>query len=351
MEKEIKKSVYPGIDIGKFACAFLILFYHFFSEHGSLPGLLEEALSLYAVAVALFMTISGFLLYNKLEGIDSREERWSIVKKQVLRIYRIYLLWSIPYLLYTIFCWDWNSISVSFIIWEVQRWVFSSTFYTIWFMPMLAIGTMLTFWLTEKLPNVIVTALGVLCWMIGSLSLTYQFIGNQIPGFARFVEFENLWLGGARGWLFYAFPLILVGKYMVSYKDKTKPLPMACSSCCFTLAMLAEALLIRKISGGHTGIDLTFMMIPTVFSILGFLISICLLNGKYAKWMRNMSTLIFMSQRLFLTVLPGIFPALFNTYITVNPFMCFVVMCGGTILFSLLVMQISKSEYYIRLLY
>ena len=92
MEKEIKKSVYPGIDIGKFACAFLILFYHFFSEHGSLPGLLEEALSLYAVAVALFMTISGFLLYNKLEGIDSREERWSIVKKQVLRIYRIYLL-------------------------------------------------------------------------------------------------------------------------------------------------------------------------------------------------------------------------------------------------------------------
>ena len=128
MEKKITKSVYPGIDIGKLICAFLILFYHYFSEHGSLPGLLGEVLSLYAVAVALFMTISGFLLYNKLEGIDSREERWSIVKKQVLRIYRIYLLWSIPYLLYTIFRWDWNSISVSFIIWEVQRWFFSSTF-------------------------------------------------------------------------------------------------------------------------------------------------------------------------------------------------------------------------------
>lgn len=351
MEKKITKSVYPGIDIGKLICAFLILFYHYFSEHGSLPGLLGEVLSLYAVAVALFMTISGFLLYNKLEGIDSREERWSIVKKQVLRIYRIYLLWSIPYLLYTVFRWDWNSISVSFIIWEVQRWFFSSTFYTIWFMPMLAIGTLITFWLTEKLPHVIVTILGVLCWVIGSLSLTYQFIGNQIPGFICFVEFENLWLGGARGWIFYAFPLILVGKYMVTCKDKMKPLPMACSLCSFTLAMLAEALLLRKISGGHTGIDLTFMMIPTVFSILGFLISIRLPNGKYAKWMRNMSTLIFMSQRLFLTVLPGIFPALFNTYITVNPFMCFAVMCGGTVLFSLLVMQISKSEHYIRLLY
>ena len=72
-----KKITYPGIDIGKFLCAFLILFYHYFSEHGSLPGLLGEALSLYAVAVALFMTISGFLLYNKLEEnpADGHKER------------------------------------------------------------------------------------------------------------------------------------------------------------------------------------------------------------------------------------------------------------------------------------
>ena len=337
MGSRITKSVYPGIDIGKFLCAFLILFYHYFSEHGSLPGLLGEALSLYAVAVALFMTISGFLLYNKLEGIDNKEARWSIVKKQVCRIYRIYLLWSIPYLIFTIWHWDWSSISVSYIIWEVQRWVFNSTFYT--------------FWLTERLPNAAVNALGILCYMIGALSLTYQFIGYQLPGFARFVEFENLWIGGARGWLFYAFPLILVGRYLVAHKDKMNPLPMACLSCCCTLVMLAEALLIRKISGGHTGIDLTIMMIPTVFCILSFLISLRLPVGRYCAWMRKMSTLIFMTQRLFLTVLPEIFPFLFNTCIAVNPFMCFAAMCGGTVLCSLLILQISKSNYCIRLLY
>lgn len=60
MENKSTKCMYLGLDVGKFLCAFLILFYHYFSEHGSLPGLLGEALSLYAVAVALFMTISGF---------------------------------------------------------------------------------------------------------------------------------------------------------------------------------------------------------------------------------------------------------------------------------------------------
>ena len=350
MGSRITKSVYPGIDIGKFLCAFLILFYHYFSEHGSLPGLLGEALSLYAVAVALFMTISGFLLYNKLEGIDNKEARWSIVKKQVCRIYRIYLLWSIPYLIFTIWYWDWSSISVSYIIWEVQRWVFNSTFYTIWFMSMLAIGTLLTFWLTERLPNAAVNALGILCYMIGSLSLTYQFIGYQLPGFARFVEFENLWIGGARGWLFYAFPLILVGRYLVAHKDKMNPLPMACLSCCCTLVMLAEALLIRKISGGHTGIDLTIMMIPTVFCILGFLISIRLPNGEYARWMRNMSTLIFMSQRLFLTVLPQCFPVEFF-FVFMNKYIGATAIILVTVLFSSFVIQISKKKAFFLKLY
>lgn len=268
MENKITKSVYPGIDIGKFFCAFLILFYHYFSEHGSLPGLLEEALSLYAVAVALFMVISGFLLYNKLEGIYNREERWSIVKKQVLRIYRIYLLWSIPYLLFTILRWDWNSISAGFVLWKIQGWVFQSTFFTIWFMPMLAIGTLLTFWLTEKLPNAAVN-------------------------------------------------------------------------------VLAEALLIRKISGGHTGIDLTIMMIPTVFCILGFLISIRLPDGKYARWMRNMSILIFMSQRLFLTVLPQCFPVVFF-FVFMNKYIGATAIILVTVLFSSLVIQISKKKAFFK---
>ena len=144
MEKQNKK-IYPGLDIGKFLCAFLILFYHYFSEHGPLPGILNEVLSLYAVAVALFMAISGFLIFDKLSDIKETKERWKIVKHQVARIYSIYLIWSVPYLIFTISRWDYNSISLSFIFDNVQKWIFNSTFYTIWFMPMLAIGLVLTF--------------------------------------------------------------------------------------------------------------------------------------------------------------------------------------------------------------
>ena len=306
-----RKKIYAGLDVGKFACAFFILFYHYFSEHGPLPEILDEMLSLYAVAVALFMTISGFLLFDKLETVDDGKGRWEIVKKQAIRIYRIYLIWSIPYLIFNISRWDWNTISLEFIFWQIQGWIFKSTFYTIWFMPVLAIGLILTFWITEKFSKEIAVLLAIICWIIGALLSTYNFIGIKIPNFTTFSIFADTWMGGARGWTFYAFPLLMVGRFMVKVKNHMRPMQMVLLSCICMLVLLGEALLLRFLAGGHTGIDLAMMMIPTVFCVLGFLISIPLpKNGPYV-WMRKMSTLVFMSQRIFLTVLPAMFPAVF----------------------------------------
>lgn len=349
MEKQNKK-IYPGLDIGKFLCAFLILFYHYFSEHGPLPGVLNEVLSLYAVAVALFMAISGFLIFDKLSVIKETKERWKIVKHQVVRIYSIYLIWSFPYLIFTISRWDYNSISWSFIFDNVQKWIFNSTFYTIWFMPMLAIGLVLTFWLTEKLPPLIVNILAFICYAFGALLLTYNFVGECLKGYDIFSGFAAMWLGGARGWLFYAFPLIMLGRYAVKCKERFKAAPTLVLSIISLLMMLGEALILRKISGSHTGIDLTVMMIPTVFFIVGFLISVSIPSGKYCIWMRNMSTLIFMSQRLFLTVLPVLLPTMFvkifsNTYIGA------VVVIGLTFIFSKLIIVLSKRCLFLKRLF
>lgn len=332
------KIVYSGLDVGKFLCAFLILFYHYFSEWASLPTILNEALSLYAVAVALFMAISGFLIYNKLESIEEKSERWACVKKQVLRILRVYLLWSIPYILFTIYNWNWEDITVEFVLGQIRGWVFNSTFYTIWFMPSLAIGLLFTFWITEKMPERVVHVFAAAMYIIGSLMLTYSFLGDRIPYFTDFAKFADMWLGGARGWLFFAFPLIMVGRAMVKKVTKINWMPMMFLSVVFTVGIIIEALILRKIAG-HTGIDMTFMMIPATFCILGFLLCIKIPPGKYLKRMRKMSVLIFMSQRLFLTVFPSLFPDIFNKNANLN----FILICGGTILLSMILN--FASEY------
>ena len=46
---KIKREKYTGIDITKFFCSIIILFYHFFSEHGHVPSIIDDMLSLYAI--------------------------------------------------------------------------------------------------------------------------------------------------------------------------------------------------------------------------------------------------------------------------------------------------------------
>lgn len=343
-----KRRRYPALDIAKFLCALMILFYHYFSEHGPVPGIIEEALSLYAVAVALFMCISGFLIFDKLEGVTGTVNRWNCVKKQVKRILTIYLLWSIPYLIYSVS--EWNHISFSFVAWQVQGWIFRSTFYTIWFMPVLAVGLVLTFWLNEKLPKQITLVLAILMYITGALMTTYSWLGNMTPGFEPVAIFASTWLGGGRGWLFFAFPLIMLGKLMVRMKKKIKMIPMLILAFLFMFCMLIEALVLRHFVG-HTGIDMAIFMIPTVFCVLGFLITLELPDCEITVWMRKMSTLIFMSQRIFLTVLPAILPNGLVALVFLNNWIGAVIVCGMTLLFSNFIMQLSKKYKVFEYLY
>ena len=309
----MRKNTYAMLDVAKWLCALLILFYHYFSEHGPIPGLLEESLSLYAVGVALFMIISGFLTYSKLEGKEYKDRK-IYVFKQVKRIFKIYILWSIPYIIYTIYRWDFSELTVKFVFWEIQRWIFSQTFYTIWFMPALAIGLIVSFFVTEKFPKAVSLGLAAVMYALGSIGLTYSFAGDLIPGFETFMSFAGRWLGGTRGWLFFGFPLITMGKLAVEYKEKFNWKIMAPLSCVSVFGILCEALILRNLVG-HTGIDMTVMMIPSVFCILGFLISIKAETTAATVWMRKMSVLIFMSQRIFLTVIPHLLPEKINEYI------------------------------------
>ena len=363
MSAEVKRQQYTMLDLAKFLCALLVLCYHYFSEHGHLPILIEEALSLYAVAVALFMVVSGFLVFDKLEGIYDRDERWRCLCRQIVRILKIYLLWSVLYLIYRISKWDYSVITVIYVLSQLQRWIFVSTFHTIWFMPSLALGLLFTFGVIEKLPKYLVCILAMFFYLIGASNLTYAKFCVQIPGFSKLSIFVNTWLGESRGWLLYGFPLIMVGIAMVKLKSKRKAKRDGASdsyksrwkmwmilSVVSILLMLVEALTLRHLVGS-TGIDMTLMMPVTVFCILGFLLSIRLPEGKYLIWMRKMSVLIFMSQRIFLTVIPDILPQPIMERIYSNQYFGAFVICGGTILFSAGVILCSDKVKWLKNLY
>ena len=63
-----------------------------------------------------------------------------------------------------------------------------------------------------------------------------------------------------------------------------------------------------------------------------------------------MSTLIFMSQRLFLTVLPALFPIVFAKIFS-NIYIGAVVVIGLTFIFSILIIVLSKRSLFLKRLF
>lgn len=138
---------------------------------------------------------------------------------------------------------------------------------------------------------------------------------------------------------------MLLGRFMVKLESKMNWKEMAILSSASVVGLLVEALLLRFMVG-HTGIDSAFMMLPTVFCILGFLISFTVIpSGTYSIFLRNMSVLVFMSQRLFLTVIPGLLSSNANQFIFDNIYFGALIVCGTTILFSVAIILLTKKVW------
>ena len=213
-------------------------------------------------------------------------------------------------------------------------------------MPALAVGLVATFWLTELAPKWAVAILAVILYVLGALMLTYKGVGAMVPGYAGFTNFSEIWLGGARGWLFFAIPLLLVGRIVAKKQSCSRWLLWLVLSAACVTAMLAEALILRRFFGS-TGIDMTALMPAAVFCILQFLLSVQIPQGAYQLWMRKMSLLIFVTQRIFLTVIPNLAGDAFLA----NGYFAFCFCVGGTILFSAVIIFLSRKVKFLKLLY
>ena len=310
---------------------------------------IEEGLSFYGVAVGIFMTLSGYLLFNKLDNAKNDEAKWMAAKSQVKRILTVYILWSIPYLIYSISLWDFKNLTIMFVLRTVRGWIFNSTFYTIWFMPALAVGILFTYILQKHLKWKIVCIIASIFYIIGSLQLTYSFVLKDVSAWIWFKNFSDTWLQGARGGIFFGMPLIVLGGCASKIKWQSIKWT-AVLSIGALIGVVVEAVVLRVLVGG-CGVDMVIMMVPACLFITMFLTSVEWKGGKQYRWMRAMSVLIFMTQRLFLTVIPHYFTETVNYMIFNNPYVGSLVICGSAIAFSCFIYMMSYKFKWLHKLY
>lgn len=312
---------YYGLDVGKFVCALLIISSHFASEWGNFAKSIDMVFSLYIIAVPFFFAVSGFLLFNKIENTETTEHK-GIIIKYLKKIVLMYLIWSLIYVAFNVAAFCKFGVTSQDVIGYIHQCIVYSTYDTIWFLPALAVGVVMVYFMRKAMPIRYMLIVAVIFYIIGMLGVTYSGIvaKSEILSLV-YGAYTKVFLTTRNGF-FNGFPFVALGAY-VAYevnKGKYKKANVKYIALCavFGILFVAEAFAAKKFLSAPNA-NTVFMLFPFVYFAIKFLLGVSIPDNKICYVLRKLSTTMFLSQRIFLTALPVLFPnSIFKNLLSFN---------------------------------
>lgn len=345
----VKRKNYWSLDAAKFICALTIISAHFASEWGKFPTMVDYAFSVYIIAVPFFFCCSGFLFFKKMNLLTEKKDKKAYFIKYEKRIWIMYGCWSLVYFPFQIYIWiSENRFNFQTILSYFHSALVIQTFATIWFLPALAIGIAITYFLTEKLSKRTVTIISVLLYILGMFGYTYKFVIDASP-IGTIYEWYLILFKTTRNGLFNAVPFIFIG-CIVSQKE-LKPSAKgfwryAISAGLAFVFMVAESFIL-KLKFNVSGMDFSVFVVPFTYFFIMAVLEIELKESKIWLWCRKLSLLMFVSQRLFLTCLPVVLPAIFGKIYS-NSYIGLIAVISFTLVFAVVMIKMSDKVKFLR---
>lgn len=331
--------------------AMLILTQHTANEWAHSTGLVHAFFGLGNFAVPFFFTCSGFLFFSKLNMLDWKEQK-DYYKRWSIRIGKMYLVWSLIYFCFVLAIWISNGFTLEKIINYLHRALVFTTYPTIWFLPALWIGISICYWMKQHIGKHTMWIIIVTLFVIGNFFGSYTNVITEIPAIASFNEWYMEIFITWRNGLFNGVPYVFIGILIAEGYGKKFPKNVsALATVIFGSLFIFEAFCIShyKLSSAT---DMGFFMCFAIFFMINTLIKTDITKKPIWRHCRNLSMLIFLGQRLFLTAIPSILPvAVKNSILTWPQPYIFLLFVTLTLVFSITVEQLSSKYKFLKILW
>ena len=345
-----QRKIYPSLDIMKFIMAMLILTQHTSNEWAHSNGLVHAFFGLGNFAVPFFFACSGYLFFQKYNKLDWGGQK-DYYKKWSLRIGKMYLVWSLIYFVFVFIGWLNKGLSYAQPLHYIHRALVFTTYATIWFLPALWFGVSICCLLIRCCTRKTMAATILLLMVIGNLFGSYTNVLAQVPVISSFNEwYLNVFITWRNG-LFNGVPFVFIG--LLIAEGLGMKLSMRTNlllTLLFCSAFLAEAFMITRFHLS-SATDMGFMMVPAIFFMLSWLTRVDVKQRQLWQHCRNLSMLIFLGQRLFLSALPGVIPGM-KLWILALPEPCiYLYFIVAVLTFSVLIERWSNKYKFLKILW
>lgn len=295
MEKSISR--YSGIDVMKFICSLMIVIIHVkpFGVHeaGSFLYYLNFGLQEYLcrIAVPFFFVCNGFFIFRK---IDFNNVDYGIIKNNIIKIIKLYLLWTLIYLpikIYKMFT-EGEGL-VREVVSYIRAFLVSGSFVHLWYLNGLIFALLaIMIFLKLKLNPQKILVLSAILYIIGLLGNSYFGLISKNPNIvlSLYELYFKLFINTRNG-LLCGLLFISIGM-MISVKKPSAPIKKnAILFCASMLFMLAEVYMLKHFSLAKD-YDATVMVVPAVYFLFCTVSKMNILE-KISPLLREMSKTIY----------------------------------------------------------
>lgn len=221
----------------------------------------------------------------------------------------MYLVWSLIYFCFVFARWVDQGLCLAQFTRFFHRAIVFSTYATIWFLPALWIGVSICYWLKMHVRGGFLWTVMIILLVVGNVFGSYS---NVIIRQSVIESFYNWYMDIFITWrngIFNGAPYVFIGVLLADGQGKHISRNLSFAAAAFFGALfLAEAFAITRLDLSNAT-DQGFMMWPATFFLMNMLIKTDVPQRPVWMHCRNLSMLIFLGQRLFLSAIPGVLPA------------------------------------------
>ena len=214
-----KEKNYYSLDICKWVLAIFVIAIHTHPLENYNSEIVQKIYdSIVTMAVPIFFTISGFLLFNKMEGDYSEFQNLCKIKIHIIKLLRLYCMWTLIYIPITIYDYINKGYSlIKSLLLFVRGFLFIGEHYYSWplwyllssIISLFAIFILFKFLKQKKIRKIIF--ISVIVFVLAHIMTLLISINDKLPYAAKmFVKIFSLGFGG-NGRLFIGMAYITMG--------------------------------------------------------------------------------------------------------------------------------------------
>ena len=313
----MKEKKFPALDDFRLIAAILVVAVHTRSTDSEILWLLTV---LRRIAVPFFIMVSGYFLAR-----GNWRSTGKFLKKTAM-LYGVSILLYLPLNYYA------GQLSLDFF----RRAIFDGSFYHLWYLPALLLGTPIAYCLTRFKPEAAIPIAGIL-YLIGLGGESYYGLVSGVPVLATFYNGIFLVFDYTRNGLFYVPLFLLLGAAGIIFRRKVAVIGLLCS----LTALIVEALLLH-----HSGIqrhDSMYLFYPF---LMVFLFSLLLEeNQGERRNLRKLSAIVYLIHPWCIVLVRGMAKLVGLTGLLVeNTVILFLLVLASSLFLSQLLLWLRPSR-------